>query len=63
MRDQQQKHSGLSGGRRVLLTLDMMALALADRGHKWSDDERRAYERSVELLTSFGGCTGTGSSV
>ncbi len=30
--------------------LDMLALALTDAGHVWTDGERSAYERAIEIL-------------
>ncbi len=30
--------------------LDMLALALTDAGHVWTDGERSAYERAFEIL-------------
>ncbi|HEU4345781.1 MAG TPA: hypothetical protein VFU31_29885 [Candidatus Binatia bacterium] len=30
--------------------LDVLALALADENHHWSDEERLAYEQAIALL-------------
>ena len=30
--------------------LDMLALALTDTGHVWTDGERSAYERAMEIV-------------
>ncbi len=36
---------------RVLNALDRLALALVERGHRWTQVERRAYETAVRLLS------------
>lgn len=41
--------------------LDQLGVALARHDHKWSNEERQAYEASIALLTS-GDCMETGSS-
>lgn len=41
--------------------LDLLGVALAHHNHQWTEEERQAYETSIELLTS-GDCTETGSS-
>lgn len=33
----------------ILKALDALALALADKGHRWTPEERRLYERAVTL--------------
>ena len=45
---------------KVLHTLDMLALALTNHDHVWSDSERQAYEIAVAELTSGGGCKDSG---
>ncbi len=35
----------------VLSALDQLALALANKGHVWTRDERRAYETAIRLLS------------
>jgi hypothetical protein len=40
----------------ILEALDVLALALADHGHVWTDRERTLYETAVTYLN--GGCTG-----
>ncbi len=35
----------------VIKTLDILALALANQGHQWTEEERRLYERAIALLT------------
>lgn len=42
----------------VLRTIDVLALALSNTGHQWTECERSAYEASVNLLT-FGDYTET----
>ena len=34
----------------VLAALDRLGLALADKGHRWTNAERRAYEAAVREL-------------
>lgn len=41
--------------------LDLLGMALAHHNHQWTDEERRAYEGAIQLLTSDD-CTETGSS-
>jgi len=36
----------------ILKALDILALTLTDNGHKWTNEERTAYEKAVRLLTS-----------
>lgn len=35
----------------LLETLDALALALAEEGHKWTKEERKLYEATVKWLT------------
>ncbi len=42
----------------IIEALDVLALALADHGHVWTDREKSLYETAVNYL---GGYTGTGS--
>ena len=37
-----------------LKTLDELALALADKKHNWTKEERRDYELSVRILSQYG---------
>lgn len=37
-----------------LKTLDELALALANKKHRWTNEERRDYELSVKILTQYG---------
>ena len=40
----------------VLESIDKLAVALADKSHKWTNDERSSYEKSrVILLNEVGG--------
>ena len=34
----------------ILDALDVLALALATHGHKWTDDERALYEEAIFIL-------------
>lgn len=36
----------------VIKALDALALALTDHNHKWTNGERRLYERATKILTS-----------
>ncbi|DBA08485.1 hypothetical protein VNPA142037_54190 [Pseudomonas aeruginosa] len=47
---------------KITACLDMLAVALASHGHKWSDRERQAYEEAIELASTSAGCRETGSS-
>lgn len=35
---------------KVLKALDTLALALADHGHTWTNEQRRAYEQAVAAI-------------
>lgn len=48
---------------RVINALDTLALALADRGHHWSDRERGLYETAIGELTASADYGATGLSV
>jgi hypothetical protein len=41
----------------ILEALDLLALALADHSHVWTDREKTLYETAVSYLS--GGCTGS----
>jgi hypothetical protein len=36
----------------TIRALDKLALALAGHNHQWIDDERRLYEKAIDILTS-----------
>jgi hypothetical protein len=36
----------------IIDTLNALALALVDHNHKWSDKERRLYEKAIRLLAT-----------
>ena len=36
----------------ILKALDILAFALTDKGHKWTKEQRTAYEKAVRLLIS-----------
>lgn len=44
----------------ILDALDSLSLALADRGHEWTDREHQLYETAVSYVRN-GGYTGSGS--
>jgi len=35
----------------IIAALDKLAVALADHGHQWTNEERRAYEKAMRILT------------
>ena len=34
----------------IIRALDILALALADHHHQWTDEERRLYEEAIAML-------------
>ena len=36
----------------ALAALDALGLALVDTGHRWTNEQRRLYERAVKVLRS-----------
>lgn len=39
----------------ILTALDQLALALADYGHTWTNDQRESYEQATEALIADSG--------
>jgi hypothetical protein len=38
----------------LVRSLDELGLALANKKHRWTQEERRDYELSIRILTQFG---------
>lgn len=36
----------------LLESVDSLGLALADKNHKWSNEERKNYEKAIKILTA-----------
>jgi hypothetical protein len=39
----------------ILAALDALAIALADKKHRWTTEQRMLYERAVSIVKSYGG--------
>jgi len=37
----------------IIMALDKLGLALANYSHQWADEERKAYEKAISVLTSI----------
>ena len=49
---QHNSYDGREIGAVARTVLDMLATALVDEGHEWTDDEREEYERAISVLNA-----------